>query len=89
MIAYFVHHGQSSTDTIYLPEKRCCYPVDRTLLAAFLGTGPDSACWSEDGCIEVPPEEFGEVIALRDENGDMNVINHELWQQRLTAVLGN
>ena len=78
----------TKTDSIYVPERQCSYIVDRTRMAIFISADPDFECWSGEKCIVVPPEEFGGVIALRDDNGDMSVLSPELWQQRLTALMG-
>ena len=89
MIAYFVHNNETKTDTIYLPGRECCYTVNRSRMAEFLSQDLDFQNPSSDICIDVPPEEFGGVIALRDENGELRVLNPELWRLRLTAFMGN
>ena len=48
---------------------------------------PDFLSWSLESCVVVPPEEFGGVIALRDGTGDLQVLNPELWEQRVTSSL--
>lgn len=86
MIAYFVHNSETDTDTVYLPERQRCYTVNSTRAMEFIAAEPDFTSWTKG--IEIPPEDFGGVIAFRDNKGGMIVLNEELWQQRLAAHLG-
>jgi hypothetical protein len=36
----------------------------------------------------VSPEDFGVVIATRDDDGDVCVIDHALWRKRVEYYLG-
>jgi len=89
MIAYFVHNSDTESDLIYLPEMHCFVAVDRDRMEAFISVDPDFASWIGETCELVTPEEFGDVIATREDEGDVSVLNHELWKERLTAHLGN
>lgn len=87
MIAYFVHQERKNMDTIYLPDLRCFVPVDKTAMERFISVKPDFASWSGQACAVVEPEEFGKVVATRDDQGDVCVIDSELWRKRMLAYL--
>lgn len=89
MIAYFVHNKEKQTDMIYLPELHCFIEVNPDRMEAFISVDPDFASWSGEKCNLVPPEEFGGVIATREDKGDINILNAELWKERMMAHLGN
>ena len=88
MLAYYVHDEKKQNDVIVIPDRECTMPVDRERLEAFISVDPLFAGWSGDTCGVVSPEDFGVVIATRDDNGDVCVINHELWRQRMDYYLG-
>jgi hypothetical protein len=46
------------------------------------------ASWPGDACGLVSPEDFGVVIATRDDDGDVCVIDHALWRKRMAYYLG-
>jgi hypothetical protein len=50
---------------------------------------PDFANWTGMRCAQVKPEEFGTVIATRDDQGDVCILKEELWRERMLAHLGN
>lgn len=85
MIAYFVHNSETQTDMIYLPEIHCFVEVDRDRMEAYISVEPDFASWSGQKCALVPPEEFGGVIATREDKGDISILNEELWKARMMA----
>lgn len=88
MIAYFVHNPETQHDTITLPDMGCTVAVDGERMEAFISVNPVFAQWSGDACSDLSPEDFGTVIATREESGDVCVLKPELWQQRLKAHLG-
>ena len=88
MIAYFVHNNDTDSDLIYLPDLQCFVPVDRGRMEAFISVEPDFASWSGEKCTVVTPEEFGGVIATREDKGDVCILNHELWKERMMLHLG-
>lgn len=89
MIAYFVHDQRKKQDTIYLPDRGCFIPVDKTAMERFIAVKPDFASWAGMQCAHVEPEEFGTVIATRDDQGDVCIAQQDLWRERMFANLGN
>lgn len=89
MIAYFVHDTRKASDTIYLPDRGCFVPVDRAAMERFIAVKPDFAGWTGHACAAVAPEEFGTVIATRDDTGDVCILKQDLWRERMLAQLGN
>jgi hypothetical protein len=47
------------------------------------------ASWSGDACGLVAPEDFGVVIATRDDNGDVCVMDQDKWRERMEHYLGS
>jgi hypothetical protein len=88
MIAYFVHDPVKGCDTIYLPDSGCFVPVDTPAMERFIAVKPDFANWTGQACTAVPPEEFGTVIATRDDCGDVRIVHHDLWRERMFANMG-
>lgn len=88
MIAYFVHDPQKASDTIYLPDAGCFIPVDKIAMERFIAVKPDFANWKGQACIFVRPEEFGTVVATRDDQGDVCILQQDLWRERMFANLG-
>ncbi|MCU0604571.1 MAG: hypothetical protein MUC33_18120 [Desulfobacterales bacterium] len=89
MIAYFVHDPQKQSDTIYLPDMSCFVPVDKAAMERFIAVKPDFANWTGRACTFVKPEEFGTVVATRDDQGDVCIVRQDLWRERMFANLGN
>lgn len=88
MIAYYVHDSKKGIDLIVLPDMGCSVAVDAGRLEAFISVSPDFASWSGDACGELSPEDFGTIVASRNEGGDVCVVNHDLWRRRMTHYLG-
>ena len=88
MIAYYVHDSKKETDLIVLPDMGCSVAVDAGRMEAFISVKPDFTNWSGDACGELSPEDFGAIVANRDEGGDVCVVNHDLWRRRMTHFLG-
>jgi hypothetical protein len=89
MVAYFVHDKQKASDTIYLPDLGCFVPVDKAAMERFISVDPDFANWNGQACTVVTPEEFGTVVASRDDRGDVCIVRQDLWRERMFANLGN
>ncbi len=89
MIAYFVHDEKKGCDTIYIPDIGCFVPVDAAAMERFIAVKPDFAHWTGTACAAVAPEEFGTVIATREDPGDVCVVKPELWRARMFANLGD
>ena len=88
MIAYYVHDSKKETDLIVLPDMGCSVAVDAGRMEAFISVNPNFASWSGDACSQMSPEDFGTIVASRDEKGDVCVVNHDLWRQRMAHHLG-
>jgi hypothetical protein len=88
MIAYFVHNKKDQTDTIVLTEFRCSVSVDAKRLREFISANPSFKGWSGDACGQLSPEDYGTIVATRDDCGDVNVINESLWHDRMNHYLG-
>ena len=89
MLAYYVHDDKKENDVIVLPDMRCTVPVDRERMEAFISVNPDFASWTGDACSDLSPEDFGIVVATREDQGDVCVTNHEIWRQRMEHYLGS
>ena len=89
MIAYFVHDARKRQDTIYLPDRGCFVPVDKAAMERFISVKPDFADWIGQACAFVKPEEFGTVVATRDDQGDVCIARPDLWRERMFANLGS
>ena len=88
MIAYYVHDNKKETDLIVLPDMGCSVAVDAGRMEAFISVNPDFASWSGGACGELSPEDFGTIVASREEGGDVCVANHDLWRRRMAHFLG-
>ena len=89
MIAYYVHDNKKKNDVIVLPDLGCTVTVDRQRMEAFISVNPNFADWSGEACSDLSPENFGTVVATRDDSGDVCVANHELWRERMDHYLGS
>jgi hypothetical protein len=89
MIAYFVHNSNDNSDTILLSEMGCSVSVDAERMQAFISVRPVFAKWSGNACRDVSPEDFGIVIATREEDGDVCVLKPEIWKERMEYYLGH
>ena len=89
MIAYYVHDDKKENDVIVIPNRECAVPVDRERLEAFISVDPVFASWPGNACGVVSTEDFGVVIATRDDNGDVCVIDPERWRERMEYYLGS
>jgi len=87
MIAYFVHQKRKGMDTIYIPDLGCFVAVDKAAMERFISVKPEFANWTGQACAVVKPEEFGTVAATRDDQGDVCVIDQDLWRERMLAYL--
>ncbi len=89
MMAYFVHDKKEKTDTIVLPDLGCSVAVDETRLKDFISARPTFKEWSGDACGLMTPEDYGTIVATRDECGDVNIVKEALWRDRLDHHLGS
>jgi hypothetical protein len=88
MLAYFVHNEETDQDVVVLPDTACSTLVDRQNLENFIAAKPDFMSWAGDSCVDPRPEDFGKVIATRDDTGDICVVDEALWKARMTHYLG-
>ena len=63
-------------------------PVDAARLEAFIAVRPDFNEWSGDACGHMAAEDFGTILATRDDCGDVNIVNEKLWRERMGHYLG-
>lgn len=87
MIAYYIHDEKKNEDIIMLPDMSCAVGVDREKLETFISPAPAFANWSGNTCVDVKPEDFGTVIASREEGGDVCILKQEIWQARMEYYL--
>ena len=87
MIAYYIHDEKKNDDIIMLPDMGCAVDVDKERMEAFISPAPAFAKWSGNTCVDVKPEDFGTVIASREEGGDVCVLKQALWQARMEYYL--
>lgn len=85
MIAYFV--TLRNQDTVVIPAREVAQPVDRTILRSFLAEDPDFATWQGEPLAGRKPEDFGKVLATREDGAPPLILDQELWNQRVLAQL--
>ncbi|HHP7234032.1 MAG TPA: hypothetical protein ACFCUC_05330 [Desulfobacterales bacterium] len=88
MIAYFVHDSKNSRDIFVIPEMGCSTPVDRERMQTFIAAQPDFSQWSGTACGDTSPEDFGTIVATRDDCGDVVIVNEDLWRKATDHYLG-
>lgn len=88
MIAYLVTDIHSRQDTIVIPDIGCSFPVDRGRMQAFISVNPEFGGWSGDSCEGMAPEDFGTIVASRDDCGDVRVFQDDLWRDKMENYLG-
>jgi hypothetical protein len=87
MLAYYVHDEKQNNDVILLPDMSCAVNVDKEKMEAFISPAPAFANWSGNTCVDVKPEDFGTVIASREEGGDVCVLKADIWRTRMEYYL--
>ena len=88
MIAYLVTNPQSRQDTFVVPDIGCSVAVDRDRMQVFISVKPDFTAWSGDACEGMAPEDFGDIIASRDDCGDVRIVKEDLWREKMEYYLG-
>jgi hypothetical protein len=89
MIAFYVHDDKKENDTIVIPEMGCSISVTADVLEKFISVNPDFSEWSGDACGHLSPEDFGVVIATRDDQGDVCVTHKEKWAARMLFYMNS
>lgn len=85
MIAYYV--TKKAYDSIVLPQAGRFCQVDAALLRRFLADSPDFANWPGDDLEGLKPEDFGTVIATREDDADPVIRDQETWNQQVLKIL--
>jgi hypothetical protein len=67
----------------------CFVPVDQDAMERFISVKPDFPNWTGQSCTFVRPEDFGTVVASRDDQGDVCIVREDLWRERMFANLGS
>ncbi len=88
MIAYYVHNSKTNKDRVVLPDMDCSVEMDGKLMETFIAVEPDFKSWAGDACGEMAPEEFGTVVATREEGADVCILKPDLWRQRMAFHMG-
>jgi hypothetical protein len=88
VIAYFVYNKQDQNDIIVIPDIGCRVPVDADRLQTFISVRPDFKEWSGNACDHMAAQDFGTILATRDDCGDVNIVNEKLWRERMGHYLG-
>ena len=57
-------------------------------MQAFISVNPDFSAWSGDACEGMSPEDFGEIVASRDDCGDVRIFKEDLWREKMEHYLG-
>jgi len=83
MIAYFVHDPDKQTDLFVLPHMGCAVAVTPDRFETFISPNPRFEEWMGDACGDMAPEEFGTVVATREPLGDVCILDHDLWRERM------
>ena len=89
MIAFYVHDYKKENDTIVIPEMGCSISVTADVLEKFISVNPDFSEWSGDACGHLSPQDFGVVIATRDDQGDVCVTQKEKWAARMLFYMNS
>ncbi len=87
MLAYFVHDEDNQNDVIVIPDMNCIVGVDAERFETFISAKPNFAEWSGDAC-DLAPEDLGNVVATRDEFGDICVLDDDAWRSRVDCYSG-
>ena len=87
MEAYYVHDPSKENDLVILPHGGCRVTVDAQRFREFIGVNPDFGRWTGESCSDLRPEDFGEIVATRAQDGDVCIHNAELWQKRMAHYL--
>ena len=88
MLAFLVTNRKSRQDIIVVPQLGCRVAVDSDRMQAFISVSPDFSSWSGDACEGMAPEDFGEIVASRDDCGDVQIFKEDLWREKMEQYLG-
>ncbi len=83
MKAFMVHDSKKQLDFVIIPEKDILLGVDAKTMADFIAVQPGFAHWAGSSLNGLPPHAFGRLVATREENEDVCIVEPLLWQQRM------
>jgi hypothetical protein len=87
MIAYFAHDTSKDLDLIILPDADTRTTVDPDKMRTFIAPQPDFSAWAGEACGGLAPDQFGTIVATRDDQGDVCVVDPVLWRERMARYL--
>ncbi len=88
MKAIFVHDEKKQSDMMVLPETGHMVPMNRAAMEDFIAVAPDFSGYEGQRLNGMPPEAFGKIVATRNSDGDVCIVDTSLWQQRMAYHLG-
>ena len=83
MKAYYVFDVNKEQDHIVLPEIDGRADVDKDTMELFISVRPAFEKLSLSPLNGLKPEQLGRVVATRDHDGDVCIIDADLWRQRM------
>jgi len=83
MKAFFVYDVKQQKDIMVVPQKDIAITVDRSVMEEFIAVEPDFSKYAGDPLNETPPEALGVIVATRESDGDVCIVEEALWQQRM------
>ena len=88
MRAFFIHDAHKEQDLMVLPDQDRLVAVNRSVMNEFISVHPDFSKCSGSALNGLAPESFGRIVATREEQGDVCIVETNLWQQRMMFHLG-
>jgi hypothetical protein len=88
MKAFFIHDTNKQLDLMAIPETDYVVPVDRVVMEAFIAVAPDFSRYTGQRLNGLPPETFGRIVATRETDGDVCIVEESLWGRRMAHHLG-
>lgn len=88
MQAYYVYDEKKDADVMVIPEMGCMLDVNRHMMTNFISVKPDFSQWQGQDLNGLPPEAMGVVVATRNEDGDVCILEMSLWHERMAFHLG-
>ncbi len=87
MKAFFIHDEKKQSDMMVIPEKDYMVPMSRATMETFISVAPDFSGFAGERLNGMPPETFGKIVATRNSDGDVCILDESLWQQRMAHHL--
>jgi hypothetical protein len=88
MKAFYIHDEKKRSDIIVVPEIDSMVPVNRAVMEMFIAVEPDFSGYAGKPLNGLPPETFGKIVATRETDGDVCIIETSLWRGRMACHLG-